>query len=247
MKLFFSFLITIVTCNVYAQTKITKYYDADWLETSKEKAAFYADFIKDGAAYNCTSYWINTKTVRGKSIFPDTLMQNAIGKQVLYFKNGHIADSSFIKDKKTEYLFHYYPNGQLAMHLYMPVNSTEAVVEGFYEDGKRIKHNIFQKDAEFKGGAKAWQSYILKNAAKDLTVKSDSALTAKVQVQFIIDENGDVITAKIFKSSGYRNVDSDALRVISDSPKWSSAILFNQPVKAYRIQPVEYPLQPQKK
>ncbi|KAA9035839.1 TonB family protein [Ginsengibacter hankyongi] len=247
MKLFFSFLITIAACNAQAQTKITRYYDANWIETSKEKAAFYADFIKDGTAYSCTSYWINTKTVRGISVFPDTVMQNPIGKQILYFKNGRIADSSFTEDKKTIYLFHYYPGGQLAMHLYVPSNSSEAVVEGFDEDGKRIKHYIFQKDAEFKGGTKAWQSYIVKNAARDLSVKGDSAITAKVQVQFIIDENGDVIAAKIFKSSGYRNVDNDALRVISDSPKWNSAILFNQPVNAYRIQPFEYPLQPEKK
>ena len=236
-----------VSCNVNAQTKITKYYDANWLETSKEKAAFYADFIKDGAAYSCTSYWINTDKVRGRSVFPDTVMEQAIGKQVLYFKNGRLEDSSFTEDKKAIYLFHYYPDGQLAMHYYVPTNKTEAVVEGFDEDGKRIKHYIYEKDAEFKGGTKAWQSYIAKNAARDLSAKVDNAITAKVQVQFIIDENGDVITAKIFKSSGYKNVDGDALRVISDSPKWNSAILYNQPVKAYRIQPFEYPLQPEKK
>ena len=247
MRLFFSCLITIVSCNVYAQTKITKYYDANWSQTSKEKAAFYADFIKDGDAYSCTSYWINTKTVRGKSVFPDTVMENAIGKQVLYFKNGRVEDSSFTEDKKAKYLFHYYPNGQLAMHYYVPANNTEAVVEGFDEDGKKIKHYIFQKEAEFKGGAKAWQSYIVKSAGRDLSVKGDSSVTAKVQVQFIIDENGDVITAKILKSSGYKNVDSDALQVITNSPKWSSAILYNQPVRAFRIQLFEYTLQPQKK
>ncbi len=237
----------IASSYVQAQTKITKYYDANWVETSKEKAAFNADFVKNGANYSCTSYFINTNRVRGKSVFPDTVMANAIGLQVLYFKNGHIEDSAFVEDKKAIYAFHFYPSGQLAMHYYLPSKSAEAVVEGFDEDGSKIKHYIFQKEAEFKGGTKAWQSFIAKNAARDLSIKGDSTLTAKVQVEFIIDENGDVISPKIFKSSGYKNVDNDALRVISESPKWNSAILYNQPVKAYRIQPIEYNLQPQKK
>lgn len=247
MRLFFFCLVIISSSHADAQTKITKYYDANWSETSKEKAAFYADFIKSGVNYNCTSYWINTNRVSGKSTFPDTVMANAIGLQVLYFKNGHIEDSGFVEDKKALYSFHYYANGRLAMHYYQPANSSEPVVEGYDEDGNKIKHYIFQKEAEFKGGTKAWQSYIAKSATKDLSVKGDSAITARVQVEFIIDENGDVTSSKIFKSSGYKNVDNDAMRVISESPKWNSAILYNQPVKAYRIQPIEYNLQPQKK
>jgi hypothetical protein len=42
-------------------------------------------------------------------------------------------------------------------------------------------------------------------------------------------------------------VDNDALRVIADSPTWKNAIQFNQPVKAYRLQPFTYILTPEKK
>ncbi len=162
MRLLFTCLIMTASYYVQAQTKITKYYDANWAETSKEKAAFYADFIKNGGNYSCTSYWINTNSIRGKSVFPDTVMANAIGLQVLYFKNGRMEDSAFVEDKKARYAFHYYANGQLAMHYYLPANSSEAVVEGFDEEGNKIKHYVFQKEAEFTGGTKAWQSYITK-------------------------------------------------------------------------------------
>jgi TonB family protein len=246
MKLFFSLLLFAFSA-ANAQTKITKYYDGNWIETVKGKAVFYADFIKDGNYYHATSYDIGTNNVRGKSTYGDTLMQLPVGLQLLYFKNGHLEDSSFYQDHQAKYSYHYYPNGQLEMRYYLPDDKKEAVTEGYDESGKRIKNYIFEKEAEFKGGLKAWVSYIKKNSAKDLTVKADEQVTATVVVEFIIDESGYVIAPKIRKSSGYKSVDNDALHVIADSPTWKNAIQFNQPVKAYRLQPFTYILLPQKK
>ena len=65
-------------------------------------------------------------------------------------------------------------------------------------------------------------------------------------MQFVIDENGDVIRPKIIKSSGFKNVDNDALRVIADSPKWTNCVQYNKPVKSVRVQPISYILQPEK-
>ncbi|MEO9032258.1 MAG: energy transducer TonB [Ginsengibacter sp.] len=230
-----------------AQNSITKFYDADWAATSKEKATFYADFVKVGNNYSCTSYWINTTIVKGRSTFEDTLMQSAKGLQVLYFKNGHVEDSSFIENKQAIYSYHYYPNNKLAAHYYIPANSKEGVSEGYDESGNIIKHYVFQKVAEFKGGQKAWANYLTKNATSNLPVKGDTIVTASVAVQFIVDENGDILKPKIYKSSGYKNVDNDALRLIADSPQWNSGILYNKPVKNYKVQPISYMLQPEKK
>lgn len=66
-------------------------------------------------------------------------------------------------------------------------------------------------------------------------------------MQFIIDENGDVVAPKIRQSSGYKNLDNEALQIIADSPSWKNAIQYNRPVKAYRLQPFIYILRPGKK
>jgi TonB family protein len=247
MKVFHFLLLAITFSTVNAQTKVIKYYDANWIETPKEKAVFYADFIKDGEYYNCTSYWINTRTVRGKSTYADTVMQSPIGLQVIYFKNGHAEDSSSYEGKGLKYSYRYYPNNQLAFHYYLPENKKEGIVEGYDESGKKIKNYIFEKNAEFKGGQKAWVSYLNKHATKDFPAKGNSEEAVSVQVQFIIDENGDVTHPKILKSSGYKNVDNDALQIIGDSPPWKNAIQYNKPVKVYRIQPITYTLRPEKK
>lgn len=246
MKVFFLFLI-IVCSSVKAQNKVTKYYDANWVETTKEKAVFYADFIKNGENYNCKSYWIKSNVLRGVSTYPDTVMQSPIGFQVLYFKDGNVEDSSYFEDNKLKYTYLYFSNRQLALHYYIPDNKKQGIAEGYDESGKKIKNYIFEKDAEFKGGQKGWTFYINKDASKDLTVKGNESVTVTVQVAFVIDESGYVINPKILKSSGYKNADADALRIIEDSPNWTNAIQFNKPVKAYKVQPIIYTLNPEKK
>ncbi len=225
--------------------KVVKYYDKDWAETIRDKAVYSAEFVKAEGVYKCTSYYLNSNIIRGRSTFQDTIMINPIGLQTLYNKKGKIEDSIYFEESKAKNLYHYYPNGKLAVHYYFADNKKNAVTEAFDEDGNKIKNYIVMKEAEFKGGEKAWLSYLKKNTGKDLTGKDIT--NATVQVEFIVDESGGISKAKIFKSSGIKEIDQDALRVISESPEWNSAIMYNNPVKAYRLQPFNYSIEPQKK
>ncbi len=246
MRLSLVFLLIISNFFVRSQT-IVKYYDAKWAAAPQDKAVYYTNFIKEGNFYKTTSYWLAGNALRGKSTYADTVLENPIGLQVLYSRKGAVEDSGFYAEGKAQYLFHYYPNKQLAMHYYLLDNAKEGIVEGYNEDGKKIKNYVFEKEAEFRGGQKAWQSYIAKNATKDLAVKGDGTTTATVQIQFIVNEDGNVSIAKVLQSSGYKEIDKDALRVINESPKWNSAVQFNKPVKAYRVQPITYSLTDKKK
>ena len=247
MKELFFCLLSVTPLALSAQNKVTKYYDAKWMETSKEKAVFYADFTRDGANYNCLSYYANTNKVRGKSTYADTVMQLPIGLQVVYFKNGRVEDSSYYNNHEVKYSYHYYPNNQLEVHYSLEDNKKETT-DAYDEEGKKIKNYIFMKEAEFTGGQNAWVKYISKNAGQGLTEKGvTDGQTAMVTIQFIVDESGYVVSPKIFKSSGFKNVDNDALQVIGNSPTWKNAIQYNNPVRAYRIQPITYILRPEKK
>jgi TonB family protein len=247
-KIFFRsvFLFLALSSSHVSAQKFIKYYDKDWVETARDKAVYYAEFLKNGNVFKCTSYWIGTNSVRGRSTFPDTSMAHPVGLQTLYTKKGKIEDSIYYTDGKTTMLYHYYPNGSLAVHYYIPDGKTEAVTEAYDEDGKKIKNYILAREAEFKGGDKAWQSYLKKNVGKDLNVKDD-ATKGTVQVQFIVDESGSVTNVKVLKSSGIKELDNDAVRAISDSPAWNNAISFNQPAKAYRMQSITYDLRSGKK
>lgn len=244
-------LLTIILASYCLQATcqaVVKYYDNNWSEVPAERAVYYAKFIKDGTVYQCTSYWKDNNALRGKSTYPDTTLSSPEGLQVLYDRKGRPEDSIDYVDGKPQFLYHYYPNGQLAVHYHLPYGKKEGVTEAWDEDGKKIKNFVIMKEAEFKGGQNAWEAYLRKSISKDLSVKGNTGgVTLKVEVEFIIDEEGSVVKQKIRSSSGYKNVDKDALRVISESPKWNGAILYNKPVKAYRAQPITYEIPAERK
>lgn len=235
--------------SVLGQDTVTKYYDADWAETSKERAIYYAGFIKQSSHYKCNSYWVSGNRRKGRAIYPDTSLANPMDEAVTYYKNGNIEDSViYDAGGKIKNAYHYYDNKQLSAHYYMPEGSQQEVIEGFDETGKKIKNYVYAREAEFKGGDKAWTAYLQKNISKDFfNTKGDSEISVTLTVQFIIDENGYVMRPKIMKSSGMKNVDRDAITVISASPQWKNAMQYNKPVKAYRLQPLTYVLPPPKK
>src|SRR5687768_7019079 len=175
MKIFFSVFLSCSLFCVKAQEKLIKYYDSEWAASTKEKATYYAEFVKEGMTYSCTSYWIKTNVVRGKSTYRDTIMAKPIGLQTLYYKNGNIEDSSYYNaDGFITDAYHYYENKQLAAHYYLSADKKEGITEGFDETGKKIKNYVFGKEAEFKGGEKAWHSYLLKNVTKDFQNTKDN-------------------------------------------------------------------------
>jgi protein TonB len=229
-------------CSLYADAQtVTKYYDNNWREVPANKAVYYAKFFKDGNLYQCTTYWKDNNALRGTATYLDTTLSSPDGTLVRYDRKGRLEDSIVYAEGAVDFSYHYYPNGQVAVHYHLPYGKKEGVTEFFDENGKKIKNMIISKEAEFKGGEDAWQAYLKKSIDKDLAGRKDkSGVVPGVEIEFTIDEEGQVANPKITRSSGFKNVDKDALRVISDSPKWNPAISYNQPVKALKVQTVSY-------
>lgn len=233
--------------SVKGQNPIIKYYDNNWAPAEKENAVYYATFTKEGEVYKCVSYWMGSNIISGKSTFKDTTMSHKMGQQVLYYKNGDVADSSlYSEDGLAIERLAYYENKKLALHYSKPLNQEKETIEAYDREGKRIKDYIYEKEAEFKGGTKAWFNYIKKNAGVFYTTE-EKIVTAHVKIQFMVGSNGFVSKVIVLQSSGNKEVDNDAKRLIIQSPQWDNAIQFNRPVQAYRIMPITYELAPQKK
>lgn len=75
MKALFTFFLIITVFSVSAQDGvIVKYFDSSWKPTTKENASFYTHFVKEDTLYKCTSYYAQSNTLYGKSIYADTLL-----------------------------------------------------------------------------------------------------------------------------------------------------------------------------
>ncbi|HVG15319.1 MAG TPA: hypothetical protein VM935_10165, partial [Chitinophagaceae bacterium] len=202
MKLLAFCLLSMFCFTANSQT-FTKYYDSDWAPAEKANAAYYADFVKDGELYQCTSYYLGAGKLRGKTMYPDTVMTTPRGLQMLYNKNGNVEDSSFFDASgKLAYSYHYHPNKKLAAHYYKAADDKDFIVEGFDEEGKKIKKYIFQQEASFKGGEKKWVDFLGKKLSTKFTSNTGQEKTVQLRVMFIVNESGQVTKPKILESSG---------------------------------------------
>lgn len=226
-----------------AQSSKIKYYDADWSVCDSVNSVYSAVFTKLDINYKCLFYWTGTDTLAGYGTYLDTSTAMPIGNIVSYYKNGNLEDSS-LYDSNNSLInaFHFYENKRLEVHYYLSKDKNEPVTRAFEENGKAIKDYVYAREAEFNGGNRAWNNYLLKSANKELKSPTSMDTLVSVRVLFCINEKGHPTKVKILKSSGIDYVDRDAIKVISLCPQWEHAVYLNKPVKVYRVQPFSYEL-----
>ena len=79
---------------------------------------------------------------------------------------------------------------------------------------------IVQIPAQFPGGLSAWQKYLSENLDRDVAKRNKAPLGKySVTVSWIIDKEGNVTNVNAENDPGY-GTKEEALRVISQSPKW---------------------------
>lgn len=249
MKKYFLYTLLIcATLPLAAQETVTRYFDNDGGPTSKERAVTYVQFVKQGEVYQATSFFVKGNILQGRGTYADTLFSRPSVEKTTYYKSGKLEDSVVYRPDGSVYeAFHFYENGQLGGHYYTIETTKKEVSEGFDENGLKIKNYILGQEAEFKGGDEAWKNYLLKSVRKDILVRGSEPQTVTVLIQFFVDVDGNVSGVKVQKSSGVVLVDKDAVGVITSSPPWKNAIQYNKPVKAYRVQPITYVLEPMQK
>ena len=89
-------------------------------------------------------------------------------------------------------------------------------------------------EAEYPGGAAAWQRYLKKNMRyPDEAI--DNEIQGSVVVQFVVDEEGNVCDVEAV--SGSQALSAEAVLVIKKSGKWTPAIQNGRCVKSIKRQP----------
>lgn len=229
---------------VFASAQTTlKYYDSDWMETSREKATYVSAFTKVETGYQCISYWKRSNKKKEESFYADTSMTKPNGLQKVYHKNGKLEDSlRFNAEGKLLEGYHFFANGKMECHYVSAANGEGKVLAAYDESGAKIKNYVYVQPVEPKGGVKKWQNYLQTNASRELDTGTETAKTVKVLVRFVVDEEGYVVKSKVIESSGFKSVDQDALRLIQGSPQWKPAIYKNKPFRYPVNLPITYEL-----
>ena len=111
------------------------------------------------------------------------------------------------------------------------------------QDTTKTQSNIFvdiEHEPDFPGGLQAFYKYIGSNLRYPKVAKI-LGLTGKVYLTFVIDENGSITDVKPVRCLG-AGCESEAVRVVSMSPKWSPGIQKGKTVRVAYTMPITFSL-----
>jgi protein TonB len=94
----------------------------------------------------------------------------------------------------------------------------------------------------FPGGQTALEDYI-NNHIEYQQPAIDNNTEGTVDVQFVIDENGSVSNAKVIGKELGSGLDDEAVRVISNMPKWTPGKVKGKDVKTRLVLPITYKIE----
>lgn len=110
----------------------------------------------------------------------------------------------------------------------------------FNPKGEESKTNCeIGKEASFKNGEAGFLKYLQRSLITQMSDPNNEGLSGHVIVLFIVDIDGSIINPRVEFTSNPK-LNQIALEVIRESPKWKPAIMYNEPVKAYRLQPFTF-------
>ncbi len=103
-------------------------------------------------------------------------------------------------------------------------------------------YNYAEVSPAYSGGQGAIETYIVNN----LTYPEeaiDNNIEGTINVQFGIDENGNVSNVKVIGNKLGYGLDEEAVKVISNMPKWTPGAVKGKKVKTKMILPITYRLE----
>jgi len=111
-------------------------------------------------------------------------------------------------------------------------------------EGKKVREEpeflVVEDMPEFPGGDKAMFKYIADNINYPKEALKHK-IEGRVTIQFVIDEEGNVVDAKVLKGIGY-GCDEEALRVVNSMPKWKPGKQRGDNVRVRFVLPIRFVL-----
>ena len=130
-----------------------------------------------------------------------------------------------------------------------PTEEIAVVEETIVEDADEVVTEpleealpVAEQMPEFPGGMGELMKYLGENIQYPSKAK-DNQWEGVALCQFIVEKDGSIKDAKILQSSGYPLLDTEALRVILNMPKWTAGMQNGDSVRVKFALPISFKLQ----
>ena len=117
--------------------------------------------------------------------------------------------------------------------------SSKPLQEVVEEKDMDIAYDVVEEMPEFPGGMSALMDFIRKNLNYDKSLVLETVVIPRVIVQFVIDEEGNIIHPVVLRGLNLE-LDEEALRVVRLMPKWKPGRQSGKPQKVRYAIPVYF-------
>ncbi len=255
--------LTSAICSAQSEKIDTVYFTEDWNETTKANAFFYR-LIKNGNNLYLVQDYYKNKVLQMEGSFT-SLHPELYEGYFKYFneKGVLIKEGEFKKNLEEGEWKLYYDNGKsMRVENYLHGNlegnlkgyypNTKLRREEEYKNGKLLKGSCYTskgKDTtfyasyqtpEFTGGLVALKKYLLDNVKypKDALEKG---IEGNVFIKFTVTARGNIENAYVQKTV-YPSLDAEALRLVTQMPKWQPGKKNDMPQKVVFNIPIPFKL-----
>ena len=209
-----------------------------WKKFSDDGKLIDSTVYKDGFIYGISLSWYPDGRPSDSAFFED----NGNGSSRGFWQDGKPREAgNFANGKKNGQWVYYHKNGSKCQEVKYEADSAISFI--CYDDKGNVQtiNCIYEKDAEYIGGDKAWIKYLSnKLSAANLPPSYlNGSAYGTIYIQFIVGSDGKITEAKALNSIS-PELDAIALDIIRQAPRWQPAIQYNRNVKAYRKQPISF-------
>lgn len=229
----FAFILGFLSFSVFAQKSDTLYLDSEKVPTEKSTASFFKvlTYDKKGKKVENEKFLTIEGSVLEETNFKKGKRDGYYLKKDLKLKTETIGQ--FEKDQKVGV---WKTNSINGTNLFYDVYTDKGVLEGRYSE--QVKSDeIFEyveeqtedkKHPSYPGGWPAWNSYLESNLNRPENI--DTRTSGPVLMNFVVLADGTIKDITLQKSSGFQEVDEEALRVLRESGKWVPGQINSLPV-----------------
>jgi hypothetical protein len=221
------------------------YYSKTGAEvTTKDSSIIFVVYSRKDSLWYGRCYYSKNNILQSEGNYKDKSLSKPIGKFDNYNEEGILVNTNFYLEGTLQHSTYFYPSGKKKSYIAFSPEGYPEEQKGWDESGTLIPGYIVMREAEFKGGLKAWKKYLEKSLKTDTPSEAGAPNGAYMaSVSFSVDENGYIseVSADTIPVLCKACAD-EAIRVIKEGPNWEPAILNNAPVKYRQRQRITFVL-----
>ena len=110
-------------------------------------------------------------------------------------------------------------------------------------DQDSVYSNGMEQKAQFKGGDKAFQRYVMDNFTYPARCQ-ENGIGGSVLLRFVVDVDGSIVNIQVLEvSTKCPEFAKEAVRILKNSPRWIPGMYNGRYVKSYRELPLKMAVQ----